>query len=201
MWEYIKNEWDVLKGAPLAFMGLVVVSFSTGLGAGLWHYSERLEVKDGEIHRYRVALGIDEASQGALVELNNQELALRSASIVAKLRDLYRAWNAREKSIDEDLKAGKISQDQASKQGLQALDDASQAFDQNLASDALNVEAEMRRRLSPEAMSHVMRVPAFVAGGSRITFLGIVRGSKLSAGFIQAFADEMDQMEKLLPSD
>jgi hypothetical protein len=201
LWEYIKAEYAVLRGAPVSFVGLVVVSIASGVAIGHWHFSERLETKDGEIHRYRVALGIDEASQGALVELNNQELGLKAQSIVASLRELNREWIARANSIEEDAKSGKITQDEANKQKFQAMDDASRNFNENLASDALNVEAELRKRLSPAAMSQVVRVPAFVAGGSRVTFLGLMRGSRMSASFIPAFADEMEQMAKLLPSD
>ena len=84
LWEYIRSELRVLKGAPVSFVGLVILSVSAGIGIGSWHYGERLDTKDGEIHRYRVALGIDKASAGALVELNNQELALKAQYIVGQ---------------------------------------------------------------------------------------------------------------------
>jgi hypothetical protein len=38
LWEYIKTERDVLKGAPVSFIGLVVISVSAGIGIGSWHY-------------------------------------------------------------------------------------------------------------------------------------------------------------------
>ena len=190
-----------MLGAPITFFGLVVVSIGSGILVGQWHFSERLEAKDGQIHRYRVALGIDEASKGALVELNNRELALKSQAIVAKLRDLTRAWDEKAKSINEQAASGKITNDQASKDKEQAMADVVQAFDQNLASDAPNVESELRKRLDPEALGQIVRVPAFVAGDSRVTLLGLMRGSSLSAFYIVGLANEMEQMAKLLPHD
>ena len=49
---------------------------------------EQIAAKDGQLNRYRVALGIDPASKGALVELSNQELALKAQATVTKLREL-----------------------------------------------------------------------------------------------------------------
>src|SRR5437879_4296918 len=71
VWEYIRKERAALKRAPLSFAGLAVVCLAAGIGVGRWHYSERLETKDGQIQRYRVALRIDKAGGNALMELTN----------------------------------------------------------------------------------------------------------------------------------
>jgi hypothetical protein len=84
------------------------------------------------------------------------------------------------------------------------MKEVSQDFDRNFASDTYNVEHEVRNRLTPEAMSHVLRVPAFIPNGdpnSRITFSDMMRGSGMDALMIGRLADEIEQMAKLLPPD
>jgi hypothetical protein len=199
--EYLKKEWAVLKRAPLSFVGLAMIFFGAGLGAGLWHYSERLEIKDGEIHRYRVAMGIDEASKGALVELNNQELALKAQSIVLHLRQFTFELDAKCTAINQRLKSGEIDEQQAGKDTMDAMKEVSQDFDRNLASDTYNVENELRSRLDPSAMSHILRVPAFMINNdprSRVTFSDLARGSGFDAGMLGRLADEIEQMANLL---
>lgn len=194
----------MLRGAPVSFIGLVVISVSAGIGIGSWHYSERIETKDGEIHRYRVALGIDRASAGALVELNNQELALKSQYIVGQMRQLSSALDQKAQQIDQMVKDGKIDAQKATEDKMAAMKEVSQTFDSNLASDAYNVENELRSRLDSSALSHVVRVPAFIIGSdprSRVTFSELTRGSGFDAAMIGRLADEMEEMAKLLPPD
>lgn len=191
----------MLTKAPVSFVSLALVFFSAGIGVGLWHYSERLDTKDGEIHRYRVALGIDEASRGALVELNNQELALKAQSIVVKLRQLSSALAQKSDEIQKRTNSGEIDKTQAFKEQMAAMKEVSQDFDSSLASDAYNVENELRKRLDPVAISHVVRVPALVADGSRVTVPDLFRGSGFDSVYIGGLADEIEQMAKLLPPD
>src|ERR1700677_2726545 len=91
--DYIKKEWAALIAAPWSFAGLTAVCLGAGFAAGMLYYSsqvgslrEQLNAKDGQLGRYRVALGMDPASKGALVELNNQELALKAQWLVLHLR-------------------------------------------------------------------------------------------------------------------
>lgn len=190
----------MLRGAPVVFIGLMVVSVASGIGVGHWHFSEQLEAKDGEIHRYRVALGIDPASKGALVELNNQELAAKAQSTVAKLRDLSADFDNRSKTIKEQKDAGKLTDMQVLEDEQAVMQQVSQDFDRNLASDADNVRNELRRRLSPEAIAHIVRVPAFWAdNGSSIPVTALFKGTGFDTLFIRGLADEIEQMAKLLP--
>lgn len=199
LWEYIKAEFVVLKAAPVSFVGLVVLSISAGIGIGAWHYGERLEADQAQIKRYRVALGIDAASKGALVELSNEELALRARSIVAKLRDFNSTLNTRVTEVQKLNEAHKASKEQAAKDQLAVMQQVSQEFDSNLASDAYNIDAELRRRLSPEAVSHIVRVPALVSDdGAHIPITALIRGSGFDVGFLRVLADEIEQMAKLL---
>jgi hypothetical protein len=211
IFDYIKREWTNLRAAPLSFIGLAVVCLVSGFAAGVLYYSgqigslhEQISTKDGQLSRYRVALGIDPASKGALVELSNQELALKAQSIVAKLREFDKALEDKGKTINEQQQTGKISKEEADKAQFQAMKDVSEAFDQNLASDAYNVENELRVRLDPSALAHVVRVPAFIAGSdprSRLTLSELARGSGFDATMLGRLADEMEEMAKLLPPD
>jgi hypothetical protein len=206
--EHIKGEWEVLSKAPLTFILLLAIGILSGVGIGEWRDSgqmaslrEQVNQANGRISRYRVALGIDRPSQSALVELNNQELALKAQSIVFQLRGLYRALNEKTEMLNKQVKDGKLKKDQVGEQWMQIMKETSEAFDENLASDALNIENELRKRMTPEAMSHVVRVPAFVAGDSRVTFLGLMRGSWMEIWMVNGLANEIEQMYKLLPPD
>jgi hypothetical protein len=208
---FLEKERGNLMKAPFAFVTLCTLCLGLGYGAGMLYYSsqigslhEQTTAKDGQLSRYRVALGIDPASKGALVELGNQELALKAQSIIAKLREFDKTLDDKGKAIKELEQTGKISTEDAHQARLQAKQDVSEAFDQNLASDAYNVENELRVRLDPSALSHVVRVPAFISGSdphSRVTFSELARGSGFDAMMLGRLADEMEEMAKLLPPD
>ena len=103
--------------------------------------------------------------------------------------------------LNKQVKDGKLKKGQVRDQWMQIMKETSEAFDEDLASDALNIENELRKRMTPEAMSHVVRVPAFVAGDSRVTFLGLMRGSPTEIWMVNGLANEIEQMYKLLPPD
>jgi len=196
--EYIKTELGELKKAPVSCAFLIIVSILSGIEIGSWHFSERLEAKDGEIHRYRVALGIDKASDGSLVELNNQELLAKATATVAKLRDLDDQIRERFKAMDSQ----KLSPHDLSEAQKAATLEFSQEFERNLSADADNVRLELRRRLTPEAIAHVIRVPAFQTGGGvSVPITDLMKGTGFEVGFIKGLADEIEQMAKLLPPD
>lgn len=164
-------------------------------------YAERLDSLGAEMARYRVALGIDKASQGALIELNNQELYMKAQSIVLPLRRLADELDRRERIIQKELESKRISKDEAIKQQTAAAQQIAITYDQNLASDAYNVRNEIRKRLSPEAIAHIVRVPAFpAADGASIPLMEIMKGEYMTAFFIRGFADEIEGMAKLLPN-
>ena len=218
LFDYISKEWAVLRQAPGSFIGLAVVCLIVGFGAGLMYYSEqietvkgRLEAANGQIGRYRVALGIDKASEGALVELNSKELALKAERIVAQMRELSRNYESRLEQLRKAQASEKSKKkDDLFAEQMRVMTEVSRDFDENLASDALNVENELHKRLTPEALSHVVRVPALIEirpdgtrapEGGRVTFLGLMRGMPMGAMLISLLANEIEQMAKLLPPD
>jgi hypothetical protein len=78
-------------------------------------------------------------------------------------------------------------------------------YDNSLASDTYNVENELRTGLDSNALSHVIMVPGFIAGGNprtRITFPQMFRGmGGFEIAWLNRLADEIDQMARLLPPD
>src|SRR5215472_3273353 len=58
IWNYIKAEWSVLSSARLTFATLLILGLGAGFEIGKYHYEERLNEQEGQIKRYRVALGI-----------------------------------------------------------------------------------------------------------------------------------------------
>jgi hypothetical protein len=49
--DHIRQEWSMLKGAPLAFVLLLSGGLSVGVGIGLGYYQGRLAKKDGQFAR------------------------------------------------------------------------------------------------------------------------------------------------------
>jgi hypothetical protein len=205
IFEYLKQEWAVLTKAPLSFIGLALVFFAAGIGVGLWHYSERLNEKDGQIGRYRVALGIDKASEGALIELSNIELQAKALNTVGKLRDMCSLYNKRTATVQADFNAGKTDQ-KGKDERVTAIDtEMSNEFVRNLRADSFNVDNELRRRLGPKAVAAIVGIsPSLVDNeGNRIDLLTVVAGSEsgFSVTFTCTLADGIEQMAKLLPLD
>ncbi len=204
LWEYIKAELAVLRGAPLTFVGLIVVSLTSGIAVGHWHFSEQLEAKDGEIHRYRVALGIDAASSGALVELNNQELQAKALSTATKLPDMCFSLRRKNDDLQAQLDAGKVDKKGQFDRHMAINKEMSEEFARNLRADSFNVDNELRRRLGPDAVRAIVGItPSIVSDdGTRLDLLSLLPGgSGFDVGFTCTLADGIEQMAKLLPRD
>src|SRR5271156_1278931 len=165
----LKQEWPNLKKSPYSFVLLVVVAGGLGFSMARLYLNdqiaavhEQISAKESQLGRYRVALGIDPASKGALVELNNQELALKAQSIVVQLRQFTSIVTAKCTAIDQRAKSGEIKKEDVGTEKFAAMKEVSQAFVRTLASDTYNVEHELRNRMDASAMEHVIRVPAFM---------------------------------------
>lgn len=205
--EWVRGEWSVLKSAPFSFVGSLLV----GLALASWYYhgqivavKEQLNTKDGQIGRYRVALGIDPASQGALIELNNRELQAKAFATVIRLRDMCSSLQKKSEAIQVQLHRGMIDE-KARYERIDAMNkELSNDFMRNLRADAFNVDNELRRRLGPQAVAAIIGItPSVVADdGTRVDILTLVmRGVDapgFSVGFVCTLADGVEQMAKLL---
>jgi hypothetical protein len=199
--DHLQKEWTVLKRAPMAFVTLLILGILTGIGIGSWHYGERLEEQKGQIGRYRVALGIDKGGPNALAELTNAELQAKALRIASKARDLCFSFQNRSGQIGlppaGDKKAAKEQFDR-----LQALmNEVSQEFDHDLKSDFINTNNELLRRLDRRAVAGVIRGPIFADAetGTPIGMVSLTPG-QFEAPFLCTYADQMEQMAKLLPT-
>jgi hypothetical protein len=199
---YIRENWKVLSKAKGAFLILMVVSFAAGYSCAVWYLNRQITNLTDDNNRYRRQLGIDPPGNTALYELNNDELKAKATDIVIHLRQFSAvaqanldAVEARDKDADPSVK---------SRDGFQALKDGAQAYDANLASDAENIETELRRRLPTDELSNIPRVPAFGTKedprGPRLTITEIFRGNPGIIGLIPVLASEIEQMAKLLPN-
>ena len=208
IFEYIKKEWDVLKNAPLSFIGLFVIALVAGSTISSLHFSERISAveakaaaKDGEISRYRVALGIDKASSGSLIELTNGELRAKALGTAETLHQFCVGFRDRDARLESEVSNSK---DKASRHfGL--LKQESDEFDASGArADASLVEVELRRRLSPQAKASIFGLPLAFKGadGGYLTLLAITgMGSGMDAAWICTVGNGIEEMAKLLPPD
>jgi hypothetical protein len=207
MLEKLKEQAHIIKTAPYAFILFLMAGGGVAYFLSNEHFSGEISAlraaigaKESEISRYRVALGIDPASQGALVELNDQELALRAQSIVSKLRELASALDFKLEQIQEQARAGKIRKERVGEEKFRVEKEVAQDFDSNLASDAHNIDNELRRRLDPKAIDHIVRVPGLISSGTRIPLTELFRGSGFDTFWFRGLANEIEQMAKLLPA-
>ncbi len=203
VWEYIRKERAALKRAPLSFAGLAVVCLAAGIGVGRWHYSERLETKDGQIQRYRVALRIDKAGGNALMELTNSELKAKSLNTASNVRDLCQAFEKRMQDIKQPSK-GNDAEAKAFEEKRQALmREVSDEYDRNLRADFLNANNELLRRLDSKAVASVIRNRPVFSDADTGTPVGLPSllpsGTGMEAFWLCQFADEVEQLAKLLP--
>ena len=80
-WEKI---WALFMSVTFIFFA--VVSFGLGFNVGRFTYTQELQSARDSATRYRVALGIEPGSSGALVELTNRELKSKAFIVIARLR-------------------------------------------------------------------------------------------------------------------
>jgi hypothetical protein len=200
--EHIQKEWAELKSAPGAFVILAVLCILTGLGIGSWHYSERLEEQAGQISRYRVALGIDKGGPNALAELTNTELQAKGLGTASKVRDLCFSFQKRSEQIGPAPAGdGKVAAKEHFDRVQALMREVSQEFDHDLKSDFLNANNELLRRLDRKAVASVVRGPIFTDAdtGTPIGMASLTSG-EMEAPFLCTYADQMEQMAKLLPA-
>lgn len=201
----------MLRGAPFSFVTLAVLCLAGGIGVGTWHSSgqidalkEQLNTRDGEAKRYRVALGIDEASKGVLIELTNEELLAKTSTTVTKLRDTCFSLRRTTTQLDAEMSGGKIDAKEKW-QRLWALNKGfSEQFAKNLRADSFNLDNELRRRLGPAAVAAIVGVPpsVFANNGAPIDIVGLSTGGMgFDVGFTCTIADSIEQMAKLVPPD
>jgi hypothetical protein len=209
---YLLGEWGVLKGAPVVICVVVIVGGAVGYWVHAWYVSGQLVAKDEQIKsrdlqlgRYRVALGIDRASSGVLIELTNVEMKAKAASTSAKIRDLRISHERQGRQIQALKTSGKLTEQAAAERTFALLREVSEEFDRGLRADAINVDNELRRRLGPKAVASIVGLPPSffsASDGAPIGLLGLLpSGTGMSAGFLGPLADGIDQMAALLPSD
>jgi hypothetical protein len=200
--EKLKQEARVIKSAPFSFLLFIVIGGSIGYVASSWYYSKQIMDREQDIRRYRTALGIDKGAASAMVELNNAELKAKALNSASKARDLCFAFKRRESQIKPPTKGNKKEEKEAAARDLALMKETSQEFDRDLKADFLNANNEVMRRLDPKYVSAVTRAPIIsnAETGVPIGMLSLMPGD-FEAAFLCIYADQLEQMAKLLPSD
>ena|SRR5579862_2933227 len=211
LFDYIAKEWAVLKQAPFTFIGLTVVSVLGGFAVGMLYYSgqlgsakEQINAKDSQINRYRVALGIEKASKGALVELTNEELRTMALGIATKTHDLCSYLRKESEPLQSDLNSKDARKKTQAFERLRAISsEVAERYNNTLRSDRVLANNELLRRLDKKAAGAVVRVPLFDAEtGAQISILslfGPTGNGVMDSGMMCMAADETEQLAKLLP--
>jgi|SRR5712664_1231815 len=199
----LEKEKLVIKRSPWSFLRFLVFGAILGWAASTFYYSKQITDKDGQISRYRVALGIDKASAGALIELNNEELRAKALATAAGLHEICISFRKRGENLQRELAASKLSEKEKGERTFAFIKQESDEFDQTTRTDAATVEIELRRRLSPEAKASIVGLPLVFRGsdGSFLPLMNILSGSGMDATFICVDADGIEAMAKMLPSD
>jgi len=169
----------------------------------------QLGAANGQISRYRVALGIDKASHGSMVELTNNELHAMAGNLIPKIRQLCSYFGERSKNLGRLPENRKSPEAKAKAKawvdGAEAIAaDVTKQYDQ-LRSDEVLLNNEILRRLDPSAAAAVMHVPLFNAQTGTPLSLTAITGhsgiATIDAATMCMAADETERLAKLLPPD
>lgn len=86
IYEHIKSEWPVIKGAPVAFLGLLIAGISGGFAGGMIFRAQEVanaeslvRLKDGQLDEYRKQ--IEERLQNVEQQLTDQQISKIKAAI------------------------------------------------------------------------------------------------------------------------
>jgi hypothetical protein len=198
--QILRDERDVIAGAPFLSSVLVGLGFVIGYAVAVWYFKGRLIEKEGLLARYRVALGLDPRSRGVLIELTNEEMRAKAMTTAAGLRAFEVGMR---NELESAARGARNEQDKADRT-RHILRDSSDEFDRKLKADAVNVDTELRRRLGPQALASIGGLPPTFYTTSEGAPVGIhsliPSGSGMSAGFAGVLADGIEQMACLLPS-
>jgi hypothetical protein len=196
-WEKI---WALFMSAPGTFIVFAIVSFGLGLGLGRFTYTQELQSARDSAARYRVALGIEPGSSGALVELTNRELKSMAFIVVARLRAID---NKRDKQISDIQQNKSLDNARKKEQSDNILRELNDEYLSTVRNDAFNIDFELRKRLGPQAVAGIIGVNPRVMSddGASINILQLTPESHpiFNMGFIGVLANGIDQMAKLLP--
>ncbi len=174
--EQLKSRWEVITKDPIAFFLLAAVGVVIGYASASWYFSRRLTdrddlitsknetiaTKDGQLGRYRVALGIDKPSQGNLIELTNEEMRAKALSTVAAMREFTISLRRQTDSATVNVK----EESERARKAFQVMKEMSDEFDRTLKADSNLVDNELRRRLGRQAVAAIVGVPPSIISAS-----------------------------------
>lgn len=189
----LRSRLGAFASAPTAIVLLVATGLAIGYGSARVLHRARLDDRAARLASDRVAPGIDAATEGALVELTNQELKAKAAATVAALRAFYLETRTQEDAAN----ASATDDTDRAERYAGVRRRRSDAFDRALRIDAVHVDQELRRRLGRTAMASIVLPRAFYQSGSGALLDAaavVPDGTGMSAGFAGVLADAIEQM-------
>ncbi len=166
---------------------LVVVLMLGGIGgwwlAGRMAYGPQIEdarstiaQRDDQLSRYRIALGIDKAGEGALVELTNGEMKAKAATTAGKVREMAASYRRRAEAVGKE----KLNEAVALERQRALMREVGDEFQRTLRADAVNVDNELRRRLGQKVLNSIVGLPpTFYSDGSPIGLFGLISSANM----------------------
>ena len=142
---HLKSESKVIAKAPVAFVVFLALGVGLGYLVATWYYNGRMADQDGLLARYRVALGIDKASQGVMIELTTEELRSKALTTASALREFALGTRNEMESQSRDAK----DEQDRGRRTMAVLKRRSDMFDRRLKADTVLVDTELRA--APEA--------------------------------------------------
>ena len=170
----------------------------------------QVTTRNGEIYRYKVAMGLEIASKGNLIELTNEELRVKSINTASRLGSVCASIREREISQAETNAKADAKLDKKAKflRGIERARADSDEINRTVRSDTILIDNELRRRLSPKAIASIPGLsPSLFSSGDTnnetpIDVLTLATtGSMGSSLVLCALSEGIEQMAKLLPSD
>jgi hypothetical protein len=157
--ERLKNEWRVIRQAP--FSVFVIMILCSGLAYGVAHfvYNDRLVVRDEMIRRYRIALGIEDATRTSLAVLTNDEFRRKALNLSKKLRDMGQEFESKQKQMDARFKEKERSETEKAEHFTALLKEANltgRRFETEMRVEVLNTLNELHRRIPPGALKTIV---------------------------------------------
>jgi hypothetical protein len=169
--QQLRQEWDLIKCVPLAF----VVFFLVGLGAGYGAANWRLATGGFFLHR--------DTPDG---QAKKNELRARSERTAAEIRGIYSDYQTQLIEAEKTWELYKVPESERFGLIRSMAKEYSRIFEREAQVDFVNVDNDLRRRLGGSA-----------APAPELNF----DDPLIEVGYLCKYAEELEQLAKRLPAD
>ncbi len=204
--EFLQNNWDVLKKAPLTFALLVLLAGGSGFVAVKWYYEGqiqtlkerdetqkvRLAAKDEQLNEYRQRLQLVPATGTSYSRLTNEELQRKALQVTDRLRQFLTSETMKEgQQMSEWAQMSTAKSEERNRIWKQYTDSLLQSsirvnteYDSRFKVDAILLRDELLSRL-PKQLKNEQAYSMYEHPTNRLGMQGI--------------ADDLERLAKSLP--